>query len=66
MRIRESFLIRWLKTFDSKKNEISIIDIEHIQSGDQWRASSIEDATEILKKAINRDTTGEKDINTNS
>ena len=50
MKTRKSFFIRWLRTFDSNKNELSVIDVEHIQSGDTWRVSSIEEAAETMKK----------------
>ena len=53
MKIRKSFIVRWLKTLDSNKNELSIIDIEHVQSGDTWRVPSIEDAAETMKKVSN-------------
>ncbi len=53
---RESFVVRWLKTFDSNKNEFSIIDIEHVQSGETWRVSSIEDATLTMKNVSTAET----------
>lgn len=53
MKTRRSFFIRWLKTFDSSKNELSVIDVEHIQSGETWRVSSIEEAAETMRKADN-------------
>lgn len=51
MKIRKSFLIRWLSAVDRHKNERSVIDIEHVQSGEQWRVSSIEEAAEMMKNA---------------
>jgi hypothetical protein len=53
MRIKKSFVIRWLKTLDSNRNEVSIIDVEHVQTGDLWRVSSIEEAAETMKSAGN-------------
>lgn len=50
MRTRKSFFIRWLKTLDPDKKQISIIDVEHVQSGETWRVTSIEDAAEMMKK----------------
>lgn len=47
MKIRKSFFIRWLLVRDEKKpqqEEQSVIDIEHIQSGNNRRVSSLEEA----------------------
>ena len=43
---RKSFFIRWLVVRDEKaqQKEKSVIDIEHIQSGDCQRVSSLEEA----------------------
>lgn len=50
MKIRKSFFIRWLMTIDQNKQECSLIDIEHIQSGDKHRVASLEEANEWMKK----------------
>lgn len=51
MRTRKSFVIRWLKTVDANlQDERSVIDVEHVQSGNTWRVSSIEEAAETMKK----------------
>ena len=55
MKTRKSFLIRWLHSLDSNKNEMSIIDLEHVQSGDKWRLSSIEEAVEKMKSVAKTD-----------
>lgn len=43
---RKSFFIRWLLVRDEEKqqDEKSVIDIEHIQSGDTRRVSTLEEA----------------------
>ena len=42
---RKSFFIRWLLLKDDEKHEErSVIDIEHIQSGNNRRVSSLEEA----------------------
>lgn len=42
---RKSFLIRWLLSRDEEQQEEkSVIDIEHIQSGNNQRVSSLEEA----------------------
>lgn len=49
---RKSFFIRWLTVSDDDKpqNERSVIDIEHIQSGDSRRVSSLEEAHLWMQK----------------
>ena len=44
---RKSFFIRWLLVSDEEeqKDENSVIDIEHIQSGDKCRLSNLEEAS---------------------
>ena len=49
MKIRRSFVIRWLLTLDQSTNERSVIDIEHIQSGQRQVVSSLEEASEWMK-----------------
>ena len=52
MIIRNSFYIRWLLiTDDDRKKERSVIDIEHIQSGNNQRVSSLEEAKQWMKDA---------------
>ena len=50
MKIRKSFLIRWLMSVDKHQEEHSVIDVEHIQSGHKHRVSSLEEASEWMKK----------------
>lgn len=47
MRIRKSFFLRWLLFRDEAREEAdrSVIDIEHIQSGQKQRVSSLEEAS---------------------
>lgn len=47
MIIRKSFFIRWLlfRDEDEQQEEKSVIDIEHIQSGNSCRLSSLEEAS---------------------
>ncbi|MDQ4123317.1 MAG: hypothetical protein M3209_17925 [Acidobacteriota bacterium] len=49
MKVRKSFFIRWLMTFDQNKKVHSVIDIEHVQTGDTWRSSSLEETYEWMK-----------------
>ena len=63
MKLKKSFVIRWLKTFDSNQTELSIIDLEHVQSGNTWRVNSIEDAAETMKKVTGGETIGGQDSN---
>jgi len=49
MKTRKSFLLRWLQIRDANKGELSVIDLEHVQSGEKWRLSSIEEAAEMMK-----------------
>ena len=51
MKIRNSFFIRWLMTIEQDEQIQSIIDVEHVQSGNKHRAASIEEANEWMKKA---------------
>lgn len=54
MVIRKSFLIRWLLyTEEEKHEERSVIDIEHIQSGDNQRVSSLEEANQWMRDVKN-------------
>ena len=64
MRKRKSFVVRWLKALDSHKNEVSIIDVEHVQSGETWRVTSIEDIAETMKKMSDRDNAGGHELKT--
>lgn len=43
---RKSFFIRWLlvRAEEAQQEEKSVIDIEHIQSGESQRVSSLEEA----------------------
>lgn len=50
MKIRKSFFIRWLMTVDQNQREYSIIDLEHIQSGNKHRVFSLEEASEWMKR----------------
>lgn len=47
MIIRKSFFIRWLlfRDEEQQQKEQSVIDIEHIQSGNNQRVSSLEEAS---------------------
>lgn len=50
MKILNSFFIRWLlSTADDGKDEISVIEIEHIQSGQSNRVSKIEEANQWMR-----------------
>lgn len=53
MKIRKSFYLRWLlsKSGGEQQTERSIIDIEHIQSGETQRVSTLEEANEWMKSA---------------
>lgn len=53
---RKSFFIRWLLLRDeeNQQEEKSVIDIEHIQSGDSQRVSSLEEASQWMRE-INAD-----------
>lgn len=54
MLIRKSFLIRWLLyTEEEKHEERSVIDIEHIQSGNNRRVSSLEEANQWMRDVNN-------------
>lgn len=50
---RKSFLIRWLLVRDEKEQqeEKSVIDIEHIQSGNSCRLSNLEEASQWMRDA---------------
>ena len=50
MKIRKSFFIRWLLVRDEEKQEKSVVDIEHIQSGDSQRVSSLEEANQWMRE----------------
>lgn len=50
MKIRKTFLISWLISTNKKKTETSVIDIEHIQTGDKHRVLTLEEAGEWMKK----------------
>ena len=51
MKIRKSFFIRWLLSIDEQKqSRRSVIDIEHVQTGDRHRVSTLEEATEWINK----------------
>ncbi len=63
MKIRKSFIVRWLKTLDTNNDELSIIDVEHVQSGETWRLSSIEEIAEAMKKASDSAIIGEQELN---
>lgn len=52
MKTRRSFLVRWLHAIDPEQRETSIIDVEHVQSGETWRFSSIEEAAEKMKVIV--------------
>jgi cell division protein FtsL len=64
MMTRKSFFIRWLLVRDEKEQEKSVIDIEHIQSGDSQRVSSLEEANlwmrEIDAESAEKKTESEK------
>ena len=52
MKIRKSFFIRWLMSAaDERQEDRSVIDIEHIQTGDRQRVSTMEEAGEWMKTA---------------
>ena len=61
MTTRKSFFIRWLLVRDEETQleEKSVIDIEHIQSGDSRRVSSLEEANQWMRE-IKTDGAGEK------
>ena len=48
---RKSFFIRWLlfSKDDKPQEEQSVIDIEHIQSGESQRVSSLEEASQWMQ-----------------
>jgi hypothetical protein len=48
---RKSFFIRWLlySKDDKQQEEHSVIDIEHIQSGESQRVSSLEEASQWMQ-----------------
>lgn len=50
MKIRKTFLISWLVSFNKEQNESSIIDIEHVQTGEHARVPTLEEANEWMKK----------------
>ena len=51
MKIRKSFIIRWLFSVDEKQHlERSVIDIEYIQTGAKQRVSTLEEAAEWMRK----------------
>ena len=52
MMTRKSFFIRWLLVRDEEmpQKEKSVIDIEHIQSGDSRRVSSLEEANQWMRE----------------
>ncbi len=52
MKKTRSFFTRWLTTLDKERQEHSVIDVEHVQSGDKWRVSTIEEANEWMKNAV--------------
>lgn len=47
---RKSFLIRWLLFRGEEQEEKSVIDIEHIQSGNNQRVSSLEEANMWMRE----------------
>jgi|GEM_PF-5178601 len=49
MTIRESFVIRWLRTVDQESSGNSIIEIEHVQSGERTRVETFEQAAEAME-----------------
>jgi len=51
MKIRKTFLIRWWVSLN-RNQEPSVIDVEHIQSGDTFRAASLEEANEWMKQNV--------------
>lgn len=51
MKIRRTFLISWLISINKEKTETSVIDIEHIQTGNKNRVLTLEEANEWMKKA---------------
>ncbi len=50
MKIKRSFFIRWLLLVDEEKQERSVIDVEHVQSGGKTPGSSMEEASEWIKR----------------
>lgn len=58
---RKSFFIRWLLVRDEEvpQEEKSVIDIEHIQSGDKYRFSSLEEAS-LWMREIDADSAGKR------
>lgn len=51
MKIRKTFLISWLVSFNKKQTETSVIDVEHIQTGNRQRVSTLEEASIWMSKA---------------
>lgn len=52
MKIRKSFFIRWLLSVDEQKqSRRSVIDIEHVQTGDKHRVSTLEEASQWMESA---------------
>lgn len=54
MKKRKTFLVRWLLMVDREQIERSVIDIEHIQSGEKQRVSTIEEAAQWMKSDLAR------------
>lgn len=51
MKIRKTFLISRLVSFNKEQNESSVIDIECAQTDDHIRVTTLEEANDWMKKA---------------
>ena len=56
MKVRNSFLIRWLFITTEVEIEKSVLDAEHIQSGNKFRTTSVEELNQWMKNINLRST----------
>jgi hypothetical protein len=68
VKIRRSFFIRWLQALNEEEQEYSVIDVEHVQTGNKYRAQSIEEAGQWMSAAAAKEEhfSGEDAIKTGS
>jgi hypothetical protein len=50
MKIRRTFIIRWILADEDASVQKSNIDVEYIQTGEKFRASSFEEAHEWMNR----------------
>ena len=50
MKIRRTFIIRWVLADEDASGQKSNIDVEYIQTGEKFRASSFEEAREWMSR----------------